>query len=95
MGERGAERSPEGHPSPVPGSPRSVAEGRIRHDRLAPHSPRSEAEGGTMSSAACPLQQLVMIFLIHCYPVVSLFPPCEQELKSCHRENLSKVGAWQ
>jgi hypothetical protein len=45
--ECGAERSPEGHPSPVPGSPRSVAEGRIRHDRLAPHSPRSEAEGGT------------------------------------------------
>jgi hypothetical protein len=43
----GAERSPEGHPSPVPGSPRSVAEGRIRHDRSAPHSPRSEAEGGT------------------------------------------------
>ena len=39
---------PKGHPSPVPGSPRSVAEGRTRHYRSAPHSPRSEAEGGTM-----------------------------------------------
>ena len=37
----------EGHPSPVPGSPRSVAEGRDRHYRSAPRSPRSEAEGGT------------------------------------------------
>jgi len=39
--------APEGHPSRVPGSPRSVAEGRNRHYRSAPRSPRSEAEGGT------------------------------------------------
>jgi hypothetical protein len=32
----------------VPGSPRSVAEGRTRHYRSAPRSPRSEAEGGTI-----------------------------------------------
>jgi hypothetical protein len=44
--------APKGHPSPVPGSPRSVAEGRSRHHRSAPHSPRSEAEGGTQKSAA-------------------------------------------
>src|SRR3972149_6061866 len=46
--------APKGHPSPVPGSPRSVAEGRTRHHRSAPHSPRSEAEGGTIElSGGC------------------------------------------
>ncbi len=42
----GAERCPEGHPSPVPGSPRSGAEGRTRHTPLSAAFPPERSGGG-------------------------------------------------